>query len=142
MNFISTFEELNKLYESCTDTDETSMEEGLFGKKPTHALIVKLDEPDNGYEWYVLAVSSNQAKLKQKETEAHNSYKKSGMDTPTKIVDIKTAIKLTGDKKFAGADNLDEACDAKKLTETVINEYRLFDKQGVAVVNDVFNSKE
>ncbi len=107
MNFISTFEELNKLYEETTVKADVSMEEGIFGKKPSHALIVKLDEPDNGYEWYALAVSSDVAKLKKAESEAHTSYQKHGIDTQTKIVDLKTAAKLTGDKKFTSVDNLD-----------------------------------
>ena len=43
--------------------------EGLFDKKPSHALIAKLDEPDNGYEWYSLAVSSDVSKLKEREAD-------------------------------------------------------------------------
>lgn len=119
MTFINTFDELNKLYEETTVKAEVSMEEGIFGKKPSHALIVKLDEPDNGYEWYALAVSSDVAKLKKAESEAHASYQKNGTDTQTKIVDIKTATKLTGDKKFASVDNLDEACEQEEKEELV-----------------------
>lgn len=101
------------------DNVDNDINEGLFSKKskPTHALIVKYDEPEDGFEWYSFGVSSDTAALKRKESELHKEWSKHGSDTATKIVDISTAKKLAG--KINMADTIEESLFKKpKSTPT------------------------
>lgn len=88
---------------------DNDINEGLFSKKskPTHALLVKYDEPENGFEWYSFGVSSDIASLKRKESELHKEWSRHGSDTSTKIVDINTAKKLAG--KIDMNDSIEES---------------------------------
>lgn len=86
------------------------IEEGLFSKKPTHALIIKYQgggKANNAKsDWYCFAMSSDLAKLKEEEAslKSNPDYK----DVEYKIVDMKTAKTLVHKEEFEGAENLDE----------------------------------
>lgn len=83
---------------------EEELEEGIFSKKPSHVLIAKSDDGS----WYSIVAGSDINKLKAREKEAHASYVKHGVDTATKIVDYKTAQKMTGEKDPSSQENLDK----------------------------------
>lgn len=104
-----------------TMTDAETMDEGLFNKGPSHAIIVKQNRTDGkgvNFDWIVLAVSNNVAAL---EEEAANlctyTTQVDGSPTQAKVVDIKTAKKLTGEKRFIPSDWLIEDDDEEELTE-------------------------
>lgn len=94
--------------------DEDELAEGIFSKKPSHALIVKYNEEDVGgeEEWYVFALSSDVAKLKAKEAEIRAAWSKHGLATETKVVDYKTAKTMVDKNDLKTAENLDELFDA------------------------------
>ena len=91
--------------ESLEEVDaEEELEEGIFSRKPSHVLIAK---SDNG-KWYSIVAGSDLNKLKAREKEAKASYDKHGVNTATKIVDYKTAQKMTGEKDPSSQENLDK----------------------------------
>ena len=91
--------------ESLEEVDaEEELEEGIFSRKPSHVLIAK---SDNG-KWYSIVAGSDLNKLKAREKEAKASYDKHGVATATKIVDYKTAQKMTGEKDPSSQENLDK----------------------------------
>lgn len=100
------------------------IEEGLFSKKPSYALIVKYKDGgkanDAKSDWYCFAMSSDQAKLKKEEAKlkADSNY----VGVQMKVVDMKTAKNLVHKDEFAGADNLDESIEETEVEEALLKD--------------------
>lgn len=88
--------------------DET-LEEGIFSKKPSYALIVKYTDGGeaNGAksDWYCQATSSDQTKLNKEAERLKTKPGWSGVEL--KVVDMKTAKSLVHKDEFAGAVDFD-----------------------------------
>lgn len=122
-------------YETVESTD---IEEGLFSKKPSHALIIKYKDGGKANnaksDWYCFATSSDQAKLKKEE--ARLKSEPNYTDVELKVVDMKTAKNLVHKDEFAGAENLDEAIEEESTNKEELEEILDFDVPINITAND------
>ena len=97
--------------------------EGIFGKKDNRLVLIA-DQAGDG-EWGVMAVSADRNKLNQRIKEIDASADKRGFDKyKFKIVDKKTAEKMTGSRIDMDDNSIDEA-----MNEGIFDKFKKKNKE-------------